>query len=307
MGKSFVLVNNSVDFIINLGFSDLNKPAREPTRKEDIIKECLRYLALKDLNLCIQPGEKVAICGRSGRYVHSSLKSQHQLMDCTSGKSSILLLLLRLLDPVSCDCYNITIDNIPLHKLNRQNLRERIIAVPQDAVFLPEGSSVTANLDPLNSSSEAECRAVLEIVGLWKFIEERGGLSESFSAETLSQGQKQLFILARAVLRRKIRARDYDADFGASTDDQGRGGILLLDEVSSNVDQHTDLVMHTVIKEEFKGYTIVMVSHRLEMLIDFDTVVVMEEGSIVESGNPRILLNTNSSRFRELWRAGNNG
>jgi len=200
-----------------------------------------------------------------------------------------------------------TIDGIPIHKLDRQNLRERIIAVPQDAVFLPEGSSVTANLDPLYTSSEAECRAVLETVGLWKFIEERGGLSQSLAAETLSQGQKQLFSLARAVLRRKIRARDYEADISTTTSNQGYGGILLLDEISSSVDQHTDLVMQTVIKEEFKSYTIVMVSHRLEMVIDFDTVVMMEDGSIIESGNPRILINTDESQFKKLWLAGNNG
>ena len=200
-----------------------------------------------------------------------------------------------------------TIDGIPLHKLDRQTLRERVIAVPQDSVFLPEGSSVTANLDPLNTSSETECRAVLETVGLWKFIEERGGLSKEFSAETLSQGQKQLFSLARAVLRRKIRARDYNVDIGAATSDQGCGGILLLDEISSSVDQHTDLVMQKVIKEEFKSYTIVMVSHRLEMVMDFDTVIVMEDGSVIESGNPRSLINTHSSQFKELWLAGNNG
>jgi ABC-type multidrug transport system fused ATPase/permease subunit len=199
-----------------------------------------------------------------------------------------------------------TIDDIPLHKLDRQTLRERIIAVPQDAVFLPDGSSVMANLDPLNTSNEAECRAVLETVGLWKFIEGRGGLNEEFSADTLSQGQKQLFSLARAVLKRRIRLRDYEADFGVTTSVQGRGGILLLDEVSSSMDQDTDRAIQTVIKEEFESYTVIMVSHRLEIVMDFDTVVVMEKGSVVESGNPRTLVDTNGSRFKELWLAGNN-
>jgi ATP-binding cassette subfamily C (CFTR/MRP) protein 1 len=198
-----------------------------------------------------------------------------------------------------------TIDDILLHKLDRQTLRERIVAVPQDAVFLPDGSSVMANLDPLNTSNEAECRAVLETVGVWKFMEERGGLNEEFSADTLSQGQKQLFSLARAVLKRRIRERDYEVDFGVTTSVQGRGGILLLDEVSSSVDQDTDRAMQTVIKEEFESYTIIMVSHRLEIVMDFDTVVVMEKGGVVESRNPRTLVDTNGSRFKESWLAGN--
>jgi ABC-type multidrug transport system fused ATPase/permease subunit len=100
--------------------------------------------------------------------------------------------------------------------------------------------------------------------------------------------------------------RDYEVDFGVTTSVQGRGGILLLDEVSSSVDQDTDRAIQTVIKEEFESYTIIMVSHRLEIVMDFDTVVVMEKGTVVESGNPRTLVDTNESRFKELWLAGNN-
>jgi ATP-binding cassette subfamily C (CFTR/MRP) protein 1 len=231
---------------------------------------------------------------------------QLQITYCTSGKSSIILLLLRLLDPISSYSHTMTIDGIHLDKIDRQTLRERIIAVPQDTVFLPDGSSVMANLDPLNTCDEAECHAVLKTVGLWKFIEERGGLSEGFSADTLSQGQKQLFSLARAVLRRRTRVRDYEKDFGATTSDQGRGGILLLDEVSSSVDQDTDRAMQKVIQEEFESYTIIMVSHRLDLVMDFDTVVVMERGSVVESGNPRTLVDANSGWFKDLWLAGMN-
>lgn len=163
-----------------------------------------------------------------------------------------------------------------------------------------------ANLDPFNTSNEAECRAVLETVGLLKFIDERGGLSEGFAADTLSHGQKQLFSLARAILKRRIRMRDYEADFRTTTSHQGHGGILLLDEVSSSVDQDTERALQKVIREEFESYTIVMVSHRLEMVMDFDTVVVMERGSVVESGPPKTLVDTNGSHFKELWLARSN-
>lgn len=226
-----------------------------------------------------------------------------QLTFPESGKSSTVLLLLRLLDPLPTCASNITIDDIPLHKIDRSALRQRIIAVPQDTVFLPDGTSFQANLDPLGNSSADECRAVLEAVDLWAFVEQRGGLDAGMTAEELSQGQKQLFGLARAVLRRRARAMEREAEFGEKT--VGGGGVLLLDEVSSSVDQDTEKVMQEIINREFEGYTIVMVSHRLDMVMDFDTVVVMDEGRIVETGPPGTLAEREGSKFREMWLVGN--
>lgn len=238
-----------------------------------------QQIALRDLNLTIASGEKVAICGRSG-----------------SGKSSTLLLLLRLLDPVPSTAQNIRIDGTPLHKTDRHVLRQRLIAVPQESVFLPDGSAFQDNLDPLGTSSDLECRSVLETVGLWGFVGDRGGLSAGMTAETLSQGQKQLFSLGRAILRRRARSRE--GAMGARGED---GGVLLLDEVSSSVDVDTDRTMQGIIQSEFAGYTIVMVSHRLDMVMDFDRVIVMDKGAVVETGNPRALVETEGSRFKELW------
>lgn len=230
---------------------------------------------------------------------------EFKLTHYCSGKSSTILLLLRLLEPLSSHSQNITIDEIPLHKINRANLRQRIIAVPQDAVFLPDGSSFMANLDPFETSTEGECREVLEVVGLMSLIEDRGGLTAGMSPETLSQGQKQLFSLARAVLRRRIRTREHEKEFGSKVGEKGAavvgGGILLLDEVSSSVDQETDRLMQKIILEEFENYTIVMVSHRLDMVMAFDTVLVMDQGSVVESGKPEVLIQKEAGRFRELW------
>jgi ABC-type multidrug transport system fused ATPase/permease subunit len=173
-------------------------------------------------------------------------------------------------------------------------LRQRIIAIPQDTVFLPDGTAVKSNLDPFGVSTDGECQDVLETVGLWPFVTKRGGLHGPFAPDTLSQGQKQLFSLARAILRRRIRGRDSP---------EGGKGILLLDEVSSGVDLSTDQNMHRIIREEFQGYTMVMVSHRLQTVMDFDTVVVMEKGCVVEKGEPRGLVEEERSRFRELWLA----
>ena len=173
--------------------------------------------------------------------------------------------------------------------------------MPQEPVFLPDGSSFMANLAPLHDSSESECRAVLQTVGLSNLVEKRGGPLESMSADTLSQGQKQLFSLARAVLRRRTRTRDQTTAPVSATEDKDNGGILLLDEVSSSVDQETDRAMQKIIQEEFANYTIVMVSHRLEMVMDFDTVFVMDKGSVIEAGHPKTLVAQDKSYFKNLW------
>jgi ABC-type multidrug transport system fused ATPase/permease subunit len=171
-------------------------------------------------------------------------------------------------------------------------LRQRIIAVPQEPVFLPDGTTFQANLDPYDISTSEDCQAVLVTVGLWPFVQSRGGLQVGMSAGTFSVGQRGLFSLARAVLRRRLRS-------SSST-----GGILLLDEVSSSVDTETERVMREILREEFTEYTIVSVSHRLDMVMGFDRVVVMELGRVVEVGNPKILAVEEGTRFGELVRAG---
>lgn len=239
-------------------------------------------LALRDINIRIKSGENVAICGRTG-----------------SGKSSLIALLLKLLDPISETLENAVIDGIPLYRIARPALRERIIAVPQEAVFLPDGSTFRTNLDPLNASTNEECRNVLVAVGSWEFVQERGGLDAGMSAGSLSAGQRQLLSLGRALLRRRIRARK--AGLGV---DSSESGILLLDEVSSSVDYETERVMQEIIRTEFRSYTVVAVSHRLDMIMDFDRVIVMDTGQVAEVGNPAILAKQEGTRFGELVRAG---
>ncbi|KAH0371885.1 putative ABC multidrug transporter, partial [Aureobasidium melanogenum] len=233
-------------------------------------------LALKNVSLTINSGKKIAICGRTG-----------------SGKSSLIALFLKLLDPTSETAANISIDGLPLYKIDRSTLRQRLLAVPQEAVFLPDGTSFKENLDPLNVSTLPECQQALESVGLWDFILGKGGLTASMSAGTLSAGQRQLLSLARVLLRRRHRSQQ-------GTDN----GILLLDEISSSVDQATEKVMQQIIKTEFEKYTVVAVSHRLDMIMDFDEVVVMDKGCVVEIGKPRVLAEEVGTRFGELVRAG---
>ncbi|RAH75408.1 putative ABC multidrug transporter [Aspergillus aculeatinus CBS 121060] len=252
-------------------------------------------LALKDITLTIHPGEKIAICGRTG-----------------SGKSSFLALLLKLLEPLSPSLNTngndqdhqeeplVIIDNIPLHRIHRATLRQRLIAVPQDPVFLPDGSSFRANLDPTNAATPAECQQVLEAVRLWDFVQEH--TEKGLYAGTMSAGQRQLFSLGRAVLRARLRQHLTPSSYpdeGCTNEEQG--GILLLDEVSSSVDRQTERLMQEIIRTEFRAYTVIAVSHRLDMIMDFDRVVVMDRGEVVEVGDPVALKERGiESRFGEL-------
>ena len=248
-------------------------------------------LALNNIKVSIASGEKIAVCGRTG-----------------SGKSSLLLLLLGLLEPTTSTNRSISIDSLPLHLIHRPTLRSRLIAIPQTPFFLPDGSTFRNNLDPYDGADEAECADVLKVVELWNAVSSRGGLASPMSADVLSQGQKQLFSLARAVLRARVKSRGSHRAGGSDlSQERARerpGGILLLDEVSSSVDADTDEAMQRVIRSEFRAYTVVAVAHRLDTVLDFDRVLVMDGGSVVEEGNPRVLLEREGSRFGELWKIG---
>ena len=244
---------------------------------EDVINP--PKLVLRDIELRIESGEKIAICGRTG-----------------SGKSSLISLLLKLFDPISG---TLTIDGLSLGSINRYELRQHILAMPQEAVFLPDGTTFHKNLDPSETSTIQESESVLKLAGLLPFVQERGGVTAQMEAATMSAGQRQLMSLCRVLLRRRIRARSMQ-EFQSD----GEGGILILDEVSSNVDHDTERTMQDIIRAEFKHYTILAVSHRLNMIMDFDRVIVLDGGRIVETGNPGELGRQESSQFGKLLRAG---
>lgn len=200
-----------------------------------------------------------------------------------------MLLLLGLLDPLQqkgSHHSNLAIDNVPLPILDRQKLREHLIIVPQDPVFLPSGSTIAQNLDPLNTATAAEHQAVLQDLDLRDAL--GGGvcdLSQPLHEEALSHGQRQLFCLARAVLKRRV----------------SRGALLLLDEFTSAVDEETERRMLDVVRREFGGCTVVLVAHRLGMVLEFcDRVVVMDGGRVVETGEPRVLARMEGTWFADL-------
>jgi ATP-binding cassette subfamily C (CFTR/MRP) protein 1 len=224
-------------------------------------------------------------------------------MACLSGKSSVVALLLHMLDPLpplnsSSSSPSILIDETPLDKVDRTALRRRLIAVSQDAVFLPEGSSFRTNLDPWNAALADEARLALEAVGLQDVVNQRGGIDSIMEGAELSAGQKQMFALGRAVLRRRVRARRF-AELGLA-----EGGILLLDEMTASVDEDMEKTMSEIVKHEFAAYTVVTVTHSVEMAKEYDRVIILDKGRIMEDGDPRKLINEEGTWFRKLATAG---
>ena len=109
----------------------------------------------------------------------------------------------------------------------------------------------------------------------------------------LSKGQQQLLALARLLLKKQSG--------------EGGGKILLLDEATSNVDRETDRVLQRVIGEEFRGWTVLAVAHRVGTVVDADVVVVMEGGRVVEVGMPEELMRKEGGWFAGLLKASGRG
>jgi ABC-type multidrug transport system fused ATPase/permease subunit len=134
---------------------------------------------------------------------------------------------------------------------------------------------------------------VLADFNLAAVVDAKGGLDAPLNGAELSAGQKQLFALARAVLRRRVKMRETGVD----------GGLLLLDEITSAADTETEAEVGRMLEREFGEWTVVMVTHRREMAVWCDRVVVVDKGRVVEDGRPTELLEE-GGWFRGLWASG---
>lgn len=223
---------------------------------------------LRNVSLEIPAGSTVGICGRSG-----------------SGKSSLVACLLRMME-VGSDS-RIEIDGIDITSLPRQAVRTAVAVVPQHPFFL-KNTDVRHNLIPLGGSGgqqpdDNRILAVLQRLEMREAVERMGGLDSMLDMDRLSQGQRQLLCLARAVLAGKR--------------------IIVLDEASSNVDERSERLIRQVIREQFVECTVIAIAHRIGGVADFDRVAVMGGGKILEWDDPRALL-SRDSEFKRLWDLG---
>jgi ABC-type multidrug transport system fused ATPase/permease subunit len=190
----------------------------------------------------------------------------------------------------------ITIDGLDISSLPRKIIRERLNALPQEPFFLK--GSVRQNCDPQESSSDEDILSALRKVCIWDYIETKGGLDAEVSQDFFSHGQKQLFCLARALLHgSKIVIMDEATSRYVST---STGITVATNNVITSVDVDTDKILQELVRTAFKDATIIAVAHRLETILDFDNVALIDNGVVVEYGNPQQLL-ARPSAFKALY------
>jgi ABC-type multidrug transport system fused ATPase/permease subunit len=217
---------------------------------------------LQDVHFTVRPGERIGIVGRTG-----------------AGKSSIMQTLFRIVEPSEG---SIMVDGIDTRDLELSRLRRSISIIPQDPVVF--AGTLRWNLDPLGERSDAELWAALDRAHLKEAIKRMDlGLDASLQegGENLSVGQRQLLCLARAILR--------------------RNKILVLDEATANVDLATDALLQAALRADFIGCTILTIAHRISTVIDYDRILVLDAGKIVEFDSPKVL-QTRDSLFARLIR-----
>jgi len=227
-------------------------------------------------NVCfsVPGGQKIGICGRSG-----------------AGKSSLVTCLFRTYEPKAegpdggLFIDDINVLDVPLH-----TLRSALSIVPQDPILMK--GSVRFNLDPSFSESQDKLKEAIKDAQMLEFVEKMEGrkLEDKLiekGGEPLSQGQRQLLCMARALLRKKK--------------------ILVLDESTASVDQATEDKVKNMLKN-LSGCTVLTIAHRLETIVDHDLILVMDGGKVSESGEPwKLLTNSqgNGSFYQMARESGN--
>ncbi|KXL44203.1 MAG: hypothetical protein FE78DRAFT_108685 [Acidomyces sp. 'richmondensis'] len=234
---------------------------------------------LRNISLQINSGERVAVVGRTG-----------------SGKTSLALALLRVLE---AQHGKILIDHVDVSSIGLHELRSKVVMVPQDPALFT--GTIRCNLDPAGLYTDEELLNSLRRVHLLggtvsltalstdaldscgengrTFEDLNSAVSESGS--NFSQGQRQLLCIARALLR--------------------ESKILIFDEATASIDHETDMKIQSTIRE-IRNCTIITVAHRLRTVMDYDSVIVLENGGVSEFGRPRELMFQKDSYFESLCR-----
>ncbi|GIQ80733.1 hypothetical protein KIPB_001572, partial [Kipferlia bialata] len=221
-------------------------------------------LVLKDVSFSVRPGEKVGVVGRTG-----------------AGKSSLGVALLRLAE---VEGGTVELDGVDLASLALSDVRSRISSIPQDA-FLFAGS-IRANLCPLHQLVAETGKGVPDVaptqdhimwdalsrVQLQSFVEANGGLDMVLTDNgcNLSEGQRQLVCMARALVE--------------------DNKVILIDEATASVDPETDTAIQATIRDVMQDKTLLVIAHRLQTIIDFDRILVMDDGCVAEYDTPANLL-----------------
>jgi len=230
---------------------------------------------LHNLSFTIAPGEKIGVLGRTG-----------------SGKSTLALSFFRFVEPVGG---RILVDGLDIAKMGLTDLRSKLTIIPQDPTIL--SGTLRSTLDVFNEYEDAEIYEALrrvhlipasdvpsedpEMVNANVFRDLDSSVSEG--GDNFSTGEKQLLCMARAILK--------------------RSRVLLMDEATASVDYATDELIGKTIRQEFAESTLLTIAHRLRTVIDYDRIMLLEQGRIAEFDKPAVLLADPSSKFHSLCKA----
>ncbi|GAV26690.1 hypothetical protein PMKS-000145 [Pichia membranifaciens] len=228
---------------------------------------------VKDLNLSFKGGEKVGFCGRTG-----------------AGKSTFMTCLYRLTEFEGA----IAIDGVDISQLGLHKLRSNMTIIPQDPVLFV--GSIRSNLDPFNEYDDDTLWNALVTSSLIEESElamvkpqtKEDKIYHKFhldrdvedNGSNFSLGEKQLIALARAVVRKTK--------------------ILILDEATSSVDYITDDKIQNAIATRFNDCTVLSIAHRLKTILSFDKIVVMDNGEVIQFGEPKELFDDRDGLFRSM-------
>lgn len=212
-------------------------------------------LLMNGINLTVKPGQKVAVVGPTG-----------------AGKTTLINLLMRFYE---LNGGSILVDGVKITDMSREELRKRFGMVLQDT-WLFEGT-IGENIGYVQENMPKEkIKAAAKSACAHSFIKTLPGgydMLLSKGAENISQGERQLLTIARAI------ASDPE--------------IMILDEATSNVDTHTEVLIQKAMAELMKGRTSFVIAHRLSTIRDADMILYMENGDIKEIGNHEELMAKN--------------
>jgi ATP-binding cassette subfamily B protein len=222
-----------------------------------------RQLVLKDINMNIRPGEKIAFVGESG-----------------SGKTTIAKL---LMDFYQCEKGEILVNNYNIKDISKEVLRDKVAYISQETFFF----SATIKENLMLANDEATYEEIIDAcqkAQIHDFINSLPLRYDTLLEENgsnLSGGQKQRLAIARAILRKPE--------------------IMIMDEATSNLDSITEKAIERTIKEFTENITTVIIAHRLSTIKRCDRIYVIDKGQVIEEGTHFELINKNGYYYR-LWK-----